>query len=230
MKKPIFYTEAAYAVGILALALGVTFMERADFGLSMVVAPAYVIHRYISMFPGMAWFSFGVAEYTLQLVLVVVLMIVMRRFRWSYLFSFVTAVIYGYILDLFMWLIPSISADNILLRVVFFIAGELFCTLGVSMVFHTYISPEAYELFVSELSRKLNKPSSRVKWVYDVVSCVVGIALSFIFFGFGQFVGIGWGTVLCALINGVIIGWMCKAEDKLFEFRDGLKLRPLFEK
>ena len=129
-----------------------------------------------------------------------------------------------------MWLIPSISADNILLRVVFFIAGELFCTLGVSMVFHTYISPEAYELFVSELSRKLNKPSSRVKWVYDVVSCVVGIALSFIFFGFGQFVGIGWGTVLCALINGVIIGWMCKAEDKLFEFRDGLKLRPLFEK
>ena len=230
MKKPIFYTEAAYAVGILALALGVTFMERADFGLSMVVAPAYVIHRYISMFPGMEWFSFGVAEYTLQLVLVVVLMIVMRRFRWSYLFSFVTAVIYGYILDLFMWLIPSISADNILLRVVFFIAGELFCTLGVSMVFHTYISPEAYELFVSELSRKLNKPSSRVKWVYDVVSCIVGIALSFIFFGYGQFVGIGWGTVLCALINGVIIGWMCKAEDKLFEFRDGLKLRPLFEK
>ncbi len=230
MKKPIFYTEAAYAVGILALALGVTFMERADFGLSMVAAPAYVIHRYISMFPGMGWFSFGVAEYTLQLVLVVVLMIVMRRFRWSYLFSFVTAVIYGYILDLFMWLIPSISADNILLRVVFFIAGELFCTLGVSMVFHTYISPEAYELFVSELSRKLNKPSSRVKWVYDVVSCIVGIALSFIFFGFGQFVGIGWGTVLCALINGVIIGWMCKAEDKLFEFRDGLKLRPLFEK
>ena len=230
MKKPIFYTEAAYEVGILALALGVTFMERADFGLSMVVAPAYVIHRYIAMFPGMEWFSFGVAEYTLQLVLVVVLMIVMRRFRWSYLFSFVTAVIYGYILDLFMWLIPSISADNILLRVVFFIAGELFCTLGVSMVFHTYISPEAYELFVSELSRKLNKPSSRVKWVYDVVSCIVGIALSFIFFGFGQFVGIGWGTVLCALINGVIIGWMCKAEDKLFEFRDGLKLRPLFEK
>ena len=230
MKKPTFYTEVAYAVGIIALALGVTFMERADFGLSMVVAPAYVLHRYISLLPGMAWFTFGVAEYSLQLVLVIALMIVMRKFRWSYLFSFVTAVIYGYILDFFMWLTPMVQAGDIALRIVFFIVGMLFCSLGVSMVFHTYISPEAYELFVSELSRKLNKPTGRVKWVYDIVSCLIAIALSFIFFGFGQFVGIGWGTVLCALINGVIIGLLCKAEDRLFEFKDWLKLRPLFEK
>jgi len=230
MKKPTFYTEVAYAVGIIALALGVTFMERADFGLSMVVAPAYVLHRYISLLPGMAWFTFGVAEYSLQLVLVIALMIVMRKFRWSYLFSFVTAVIYGYILDFFMWLTPMVQAGDIALRIVFFVVGMLFCSLGVSMVFHTYISPEAYELFVSELSRKLNKPTGRVKWVYDIVSCLIAIALSFIFFGFGQFVGIGWGTVLCALINGVIIGLLCKAEDRLFEFKDWLKLRPLFEK
>lgn len=230
MKKLTFYTEAAYAVGIIALALGVTFMERADFGLSMVVAPAYVLHRYISLLPGMAWFTFGVAEYTLQLVLVIALMIIMKRFRWSYLFSFVTAVIYGYILDFFMWLMPALQAGDIALRILYFVVGMLLCSLGVSMVFHTYISPEAYELFVSELSRKLNKPTSRVKWVYDIVSCITGIALSFVFFGFGQFVGIGWGTVLCALINGVIIGLMCKAEDRLFEFKDGLKLRVLFEK
>ena len=31
-------------------------------------------------------------------------MLVMRRFRLSYFFSYVTAVIYGYILDLIMWL------------------------------------------------------------------------------------------------------------------------------
>ena len=230
MKKRTFYTEVAYAVGIIALAFGVTFMERADFGLSMVVAPAYVLHRFISTLPGMGWFSFGVAEYTLQLFLIIVLMLVMRRFRLSYFFSFVTAVIYGYILDLIMWLMPAVAADNWALRILFFILGELFCTLGVSMVFHTYIPPEAYELFVSELSKKLGKPTGRVKWVYDVSSCIVGISLSFLFFGFGVFVGINWGTVLCALINGVIIGWMCKTEDRLFEFKDGLKLRKYFEK
>ena len=61
------------------------------------------------------------------------------------------------------------------------LVGELFCTLGVSMVFHTYIPPEAYELFVSELSKKLQKPTARLKWVYDVTSCIVAISLSFLF-------------------------------------------------
>ena len=230
MKKRTFYTEVAYAVGIIALAFGVTLMERADFGLSMVVAPAYVLHRYISLLPGMEWYTFGVAEYTLQLFLVIVLMLVMRKFRLSYFFSFVTAVIYGYLLDFIMWFMPTVAPDVWAIRILFFILGEIFCTFGVSMVFHTYIPPEAYELFVSELSKKLQKQTAHVKWVYDIVSCIVAIILSFLFFGFGVFVGVNWGTVLCALINGVIIGAMIKLEDKLFDFRDGLKLRKYFEK
>lgn len=230
MKKRVFYTEFAYLFGILALAFGVTFMERANFGMSMVVAPAYVLHRYISLLPGMGWFTFGVAEYTLQLALVIALMIIMRKFKVSYLFSFVTAVWYGYLLDLIMWLIPPLAEDALGLRIVFFIAGELFCTLGVSLVFHTYIPPEAYELFVSELAKKTGKPTGTIKWIYDICSCIVAVALSFIFFGFGTFVGVNWGTALCAVINGFIIGWMCKVEDRYFEFKDGLKLRMFFEK
>ena len=216
--------------GIISLVFGVTFMERADFGLSMVVAPAYVLHRYISTLPGMGWFSFGVAEYTLQLFLVIVLMIVVRKFRISYFFSFVTAVIYGYLLDLVMWLIPTVVSENIALRVVFFVLGEFFCTFGVSLVLHTYIPPEAYELFVSEVSKHFHLPTGRVKWVYDIMSCLAAIAMSFIFFGFGVFVGVKWGTVLCAVINGLIISAMIKWEDKIFDFKDRLKWRRFFEK
>ena len=216
--------------GIVSLVFGVTFMERADFGMSMVVAPAYVLHRFISTLPGMGWFTFGAAEYTLQLVLVLVLMVVVRQFRISYFFSFVTAVIYGCLLDLVMWLTPAVAAENIWLRIVLFVIGELFCTLGVSLVFHTYIPPEAYELFVAEISKKFNKKTGRVKWVYDIVSCLTAIGLSFLFFGFGTFVGVKWGTVLCAAINGVIISAMIKWEDRLFDFKDGMKWRKFFEK
>ena len=230
MKKKGFYTEVAYVIGIVAIALGVGFMERADFGLSMVVAPAYVLHRVISVIPGFAFFSFGVAEYTLQAVLLILLAIVVRRFRISYLFSFVTAVVYGYVLDLILMIMPQIGADDYVMRVLFFIIGEFFCSLGVSMMFHTYISPEVYELFVSEVSATYRLKTGRVKTVYDCVSCVVGIALSFIFFGFGNFVGIGWGTVICALINGFIIGRFSKLEDKWFDFKDGLPLRKYFLK
>lgn len=230
MKKKGFYTEVAYLIGIVGIALGVGFMERADFGLSMVVAPAYVLHRAVSVIPGFEFFTFGVAEYTLQAVLLVLLAAVVRKFRLSYLFSFVTAVVYGYVLDLILLLMPQISADNYFLRILFFILGEFFCSVGVSMMFHTYISPEVYELFVSEVSKTYHLKTHKVKTVYDCVSCVVGIVLSFVFFGFGSFVGIGWGTVICALINGVIIGGMSKLEDRWFEFKDGLPLRKYFEK
>ena len=214
MKKRTFYTELAYVFGIISLVFGVTFMERA----------------YISTLPGMEWFSFGVAEYTLQLFLVIVLMIVVRKFRISYFFSFVTAVLYGYLLDLVMWLTPTVASENIALRIVFFVLGELFCTLGVSLVLHTYIPPEAYELFVAEVSKRFHLSTGRVKWVYDITSCIVAVALSFIFFGFGVFVGVKWGTVLCAVINGLIISAMIKWEDKIFDFKDGLKWRRFFEK
>ena len=40
MKKR-FSSELAYVLGIIFVAMGVVFMEKADFGVSMVVAPAY---------------------------------------------------------------------------------------------------------------------------------------------------------------------------------------------
>ena len=46
--KRILYSEPAYFVGIFVLALGTALMEKADFGMSMVVAPAYLLHLKIS--------------------------------------------------------------------------------------------------------------------------------------------------------------------------------------
>lgn len=227
-KKPVFYTEFAYVFGIVALAIGVMFMEKANFGMSMVVAPAYILHLKISQY--LPFFSFGMAEYTLQLFLIVVLMIIVRKFRLSYLFSFVTAVVYGFILDGCIFLGTFLPADSIVLRVVYFIVGMLICSIGVSLVFHTYIAPEAYELFVKEISRNFSLNINRTKWVYDITSCLVGIALSFLFFGLWHFEGVKLGTVICALLNGVTIGLFSKLFERVFEFKDGLKLRPLFEK
>ena len=61
--KRTFYTEAAYAICLAALALGTALMERADFGMSMVVAPAYLIYLKVSGY--ISWFTFGMAEYCL---------------------------------------------------------------------------------------------------------------------------------------------------------------------
>ncbi len=227
MQKKVFYTEIAYLLGIITLAIGTALMEAADFGVSMVVAPAYLIYLKLSqIFP---FFSFGMAEYILQAVLLVCMMIILKKFKAAYLFSFVTALLYGAALDGAMLLVALIPAGGMALRLAFYVAGLLFCSVGVSLFFHTYIPPEVYELFVKELSAKYKVDIHKFKTGYDCASCIVGLILSFSFFGLWHFEGIKLGTVICALINGGLIGRFSAFFERHWEFKDALKRRGIKE-
>ena len=226
--KKVFPTELAYVFGLIALAVGTALMEAADFGVSMVVAPAYILHLKISQY--LPFFSFGMAEYSLQAVLIILTAVIMRRFKLSYLFSFVTAVLYGLCLDGCIFLVGFIPSEGLFIRVPFYLLGMLFCSVGVSMFFHTYISPEAYELFVKEVSGRFRVNIHKFKTGYDCTSCLVSIALSFVFFGLWHFEGVKLGTVFCALLNGFVIGRCTRLFESRFVFRDKLPLRGLFER
>ena len=225
--RPVFSNELAYVVGIIAVAFGVAFMEKANFGVSMVVAPAYLL--YLKLSPSYPFFTFGMAEYTLQAVLLVAMMIILRKFKLSYLFSFVTAVVYGFTLDFCMWSVKGIDAQPVWARLVMFLGGMVLCSIGISFFFHSYISPEVYELFVKEVSSHIGMDINRFKTIYDCSSCAISIAMSFAFFGLWHFEGVKLGTVFCALVNGSMIGAVSRFLEKRFEFKDCFKLRKYFE-
>lgn len=225
--RPFFSNELAYVVGIIAVAFGVAFMEKANFGVSMVVAPAYLL--YLKLSPSHPFFTFGMAEYTLQAVLLVAMMIMLRKFKLSYLFSFVTAVVYGFTLDFCMWSVNGIDAQPVWARLVMFLGGMVLCSIGISFFFHSYVSPEVYELFVKEVSHHIGMDINRFKTIYDCSSCAISIAMSFAFFGLWHFEGVKLGTVFCALVNGSMIGAVSRFLEKRFEFKDCFKLRKYFE-
>lgn len=227
MKRKVFYTELAYVFGIIFLAFSTALMELADFGISMVVAPAYLLHLKISEV--LPFFSFGMAEYTLQALILIVMIVILRKFKLSYLFSFVTAVLYGLALDSSIALVAFLPAGHITVRIIIYICGMLICSFSIALFFHTYISPEAYELFVKEVSSKFGIGISKFKTAYDCVSFVIGVIMSFSFFGLWCFKGINVGTLICALINGFLIGKSSLFLEKHFDFKDGLKWRKYFE-
>lgn len=227
MNKKVFYTEISYILGLVIMAFAAAFTEKANFGMSMVVAPAYILHLKVSEL--LPWFTFGVAEYVFQGLLIIITVLIMRKFKLSYLFSFVTAVIYGTLLDGAMMLISGLPENTFAIRVLWYILGTVFCSLAVSLFFHTYISPEAYELIVKEISQKFNFNINKVKTGYDCISVVLGIIMSFAFFGFGVFKGVGIGTILCALINGFLIGRFSKLLEKHFDFKNKFKIQKYFQ-
>ncbi len=226
MKKWKIAQEAAYLLGLAVLAIGTALMEAADFGMSMVVAPAYLLHLKLS--PTLPWLTFGAAEYLLQGALILLLTAAMRRAKISYLFSFATAVLYALMLDLSIALVARLGVAGVLARAACYAGGMVVCSLGVALLFHTYIAPEAYELVVKELSGKLGLPIPKVKTAYDCVSCAVAVCMSFAFFGFGRFEGVKLGTIFCALVNGTLIGAISSWLDRTFDFPDALPLRMWF--
>lgn len=225
--KSFFSNEAAYVVGIITISFGVAFMEKADWGVSMVVAPAYLLYLKLSQI--YSFFTFGMAEYTLQAFLLIVMMIILRRFRLSYFFSFVTAVIYGFALDGAMMVVESIPTQSVYMRAFLYIVGMILSAVGISFFFHSYISPEVYELFVKEISKKTGMNINKFKTFYDISSAALAVLMSFIFFGWGHFEGVKLGTLFCTLINGSLIGIVSKLLDSIFIFKDSLPLRKYFE-
>ncbi len=228
MKKTKFYTEASYFLGIIILSFSAAIMTKADFGLSMVVAPAYLLHLKLSQY--WSFITFGVAEYIFQGLILILLGIILKKFKISYLFSFVTAVFYGAMLDLFLSFMNMIDYNAFWFRVVLFIIGMVLCGFSVALVLHTYIPPEAYEVFTKEMCEQKGYDLGKFKTIYDCISCGLAIIMSFCFFGLFHFEGVKIGTVICALVNGKLISFFTKKLDNKFEFTDGLKLRKFFEK
>ena len=219
--KRIFYCEWAYVFGVVVLAFGTALMEWADFGVSMVVAPAYLLHLKLSQY--LPFFSFGVAGYVFQALLLVLLSFVMRKVKLGYFLSFVTAFIYGFVLDAAIAMISFFPFSGLAFQILFYLSGLVFCATGVALLMHTYFPPEAYDLTVRELTGKYPISLGKIKTIYDLCSCLLAIILSLVFFG--GFVGVKWGTIACTFVNGFLIGRVSHFLKTRYVWKDALPLR-----
>lgn len=232
MKKVKFSTELTYVLAMIIMPVAVEFAKYADFGLSMVVSPAYLMSRLVPF----EWFTFGRAEYCVQALLLVAMCIVMRKFKVSYLFSFLTAFIYGNILDGLDLFMCRLQTEILWLRIIYFALSLVLTALSVSLFFNTYFIPQAYDFFVREVPKKFSLNRNRFKLIYDWSSFAVSAALCAVLYyitykstGKGVIEGIGIGTIICAILNSFLIGAFSKLWDKHIEFIDLLKWRKFFE-
>ncbi len=221
-KKICISSELAYILAIILLALAVAILTSANFGISMIVAPAYLLSLKIGAI------TFGQAEYIIQAGVFIVLCLVLKKFRPIYLMSFVTCLIYGAVLDLWR-LIPCFNPTvtepgsmALQFRIPMFIIGVLLTSFSVALFFKTYLYPQVYDFFVKAVSFKYGIKMSVFKTCVDLTLLIMSTIMTLCFFG--KFVGLNWGTLVMATLNGTIIGFFSKQLDRFFEFR------PIFKK
>ena len=226
MKKIKKSNELLWLLGIIFVAFGVSICSKANLGVSMIAAPAFVISE--ALMPVWSILNVGVTEYIFQGVLLILMCIIVRRFNWRYLLAFAVAVIYGYVLNLFLWIMGGVEFNTVALRWVMLIIGDIITAFGVACFFRTYMPLQVYELFVAELTERFKLKISKVKWIFDLTLLAISIILAVTLFGdFGEFdwssIGyssfhsIGLGTLVTTAINSPIIGLMGKLVDRFFD-------------
>ena len=148
LNKPLLgsrWGEGMWVLGIFLVSLGVSLCSKADLGVSMIAAPAFIIQEALA--PHLPWLTVGVTEYVYQGIVLIIMCIIVRRFDIRYLGAFLVAVIYGYVLD--MWLaVIGVETDVVYFRWLLMAAGAVTTAVGVTCFFRTYLPLEVYELVV----------------------------------------------------------------------------------
>lgn len=202
-----------WTVGLVLTALAVSLAAKSGFGVSMVVAPAYVLHlKMVEFFP---WFSFGVSEFLTQFLLTVTMIIIVREFRLRYILTFGTAAIYGAILDFWRKLVGADIPDEMTWRIFYAVCGIVICSFAISLMFRTSWPQEAYDMFVKDISEHFGIDTDKFKWVYDITSLLIAIALMLIMFHRFSLQMIGVGTLVTTLVNAPLIAMFGRAVDRV---------------
>lgn len=216
MKKKITkMNEAAWVLGIIICTLGVALCIKANFGVSMIAAPAVILQKWLSNY--LSWFSNGISEYMMQGIVLIIMCVIVRRFRVRYLLSFGTAVLAGLSLDMWLFFLGGNGAwETMWVRIVMFVLGELATALAIAFLFRTTLPIQVYELAVCEIADKKGFDKNKVKLFFDIIMFVLSGVLSLTLTG--GFNGFGMGTVIITFVNAPLIALFGKLLDKIFEF------------
>ena len=236
MKKPLKKipktAELMWVLGIFLVALGVTMSKKADLGVSMIAAPTFIVYEAIRPLWAV---SVGTVEYLVQGAILLIMCAVVQRVNWRYLLAFAVAVIYGYVMDMWMLVFKNVVLTEAYLKWIMLIAGDVMTAAGVACFFRTYMPLQVHELFVAELSDRYSLKINRVKLVFDLSFLVLSVVLALTIFrdantfdwkniATTSYHSLGLGTIVTTLINAPIIAVIGKGLDKVFDYT------PLFPK
>jgi len=236
MKKPLKKipktAELMWVLGIFLVALGVTMSKKADLGVSMIAAPTFIVYEAIRPLWAV---SVGTVEYLVQGAILLIMCAVVQRVNWRYLLAFAVAVIYGYVMDMWMLVFKNVVISEAYLKWIMLIAGDVMTAAGVACFFRTYMPLQVHELFVAELSDRYSLKINRVKLVFDLSFLVLSVVLALAIFrdantfdwkniATTSYHSLGLGTIVTTFINAPIIAVIGKGLDKVFDYT------PLFPK
>ena len=177
----------------------------------MIVCPAYIISEKFD------FLTYGQAEYLIATMVFIIFCLVMKRFKISYLLSYLTGILYALFSDLIKILVPIFNQNltiSMNMKIGYFFIGMILSGLAVALFYKTYLYPQVYDFFIKVVAQKYQISIKIFKTCFDCSFLIISFIISYVLFG--KLVGIGIGTVIMAFCNGVMIEQFQKIIDQYF--------------
>jgi uncharacterized membrane protein YczE len=154
------------------------------------------------------------------------LVLLLKEFKWYYLFQFLVSTVFGWFIDgtagLAKLCFPAL--DNYFVRLVYIGVSLVMIALGVMLYLEGNIMSMPAEGVALALSKRTKWAVSTCKMIFDTTVTLIAIILSFLFFG--ELNGVREGTIIVALGVGFVMkpiskwlkkplnNWMYKQTEK----------------
>ena len=169
-----------FIIGVLINSFGISFITKASLGTSPISSVPYVFS--LRFAPTLGEFSFFQKVQLLQVAV-------------NFVFS--------WFIDVSMLLLASFAPVSYAAKLASLMAGCAILAFGISLEVYANVLMVPGEGIVYAISKVLNKEFGVVKACFDVTLMLTAVTLSLIFFrGLN---GIGEGTVISALVVGMIV-------------------------
>ena len=195
-------TARRYILFIISLffsAIGVAFTKHAELGVSPISSVANVISCKFSSLSLGSWLIIW------NCILIVGQIILLRKkFNLIQLLQIPLSFLFGWFTDFGMWLVSFISVKSYFTRISLVIIGIVILGFGISLSVIANVIMNSGEAFVKAVSDTFHKEFGNVKIIFDILCVVVSLILSLLFFNF-TIVGTREGTIISALLTGVVV-------------------------
>ena len=199
--------ELLFILGILLVSFAITLYPKTQVGIATLPLAAYVLNL---AFPSL---TYGTWNYVLQCLMIVVMAIALRKIKRSYLMSFIIAIIFGYLVDFFSFLLRGLVNTPVLNVLYYFMA--LSChVVGLYTLLRCRLPVMPIDTLTREVSAHYAISFKTVRTVTDVSLLILALAVGY--FILGAFPGIGPGTVITSLFLGILAQRLTKCMDRYF--------------
>lgn len=195
-RKAVLKRSLLLCLGLIIMALGVALSIKSDLGTSPISSVPYVVSLMSAM-------SVGTATILVNIVLLLgEVLIIRRQFHPIQFLQLVVVILFGWLIDLFLWELGGLTYTDYGQQWLICIAGILILGIGISFEVTANLIPLPGEGFILSLCTVLPVKFGSMKVIIDVTLVIAAVLLSFAFLA-GLY-GVREGTVAAAVCVGLV--------------------------